>query len=729
MFVAAAMAAPFVASAAAPTLEETAKIPSPDPQYGWPIEVAIDGDWMIASGQKLDGARIDNSTWLYQRQSNGTWTLVRKLHQLFFEERQEEVEPPPLQLAIQGGVAVIVKGDVSAIFERTAASWVQVPSPIVTNGNDVEMNGGTIVVTSGRCEFSSNAYRKGTNSAWTLVRSTPPEPNPDPICGYSDDGEVDVASNGTTTIVSTNGPRDWAPTTARIFEGAFGTTPVVTRLTSPNPEIGIGYAVAIENNSAIATGFGLAQGGTQAYTRSSIGNWVHSGPLLRPDYLDVGGPVHLELSGPLAVMPAPSDSLHGRATGSVGIFERNADGTYRYAARLVASDRGADHAFGEQAEISGRRVVVRHHEGSSANGAAYIYELPSTLTQPSPMQDNFEDGNASDWAPVAGSTFVVATTGTSRVYRQSNSTGNAASLWNNTDRKNQSIEADIKPTAFASTTGDKWFGLVTRYSDANNYYYVTLRNNNTVLLRRMVNGVFTTLASASLPITLNRSYRVRLETIGTRLRVFVDSNLLAEASDNTLAQGQAGVMMFRTRADYDNILVSSNPQTRLVIYLSPIAQSQWLWETTGRWEGLGPTYDQLDVTGGARGITGITTDDQVVHIRMRKTSSSGTNNWFGVATRYRDEGNYYYVTLRNNNTVSLRKLVNGAIVELDSAPLAIAADTWYRVRFEAVGNYLRVYINDVPMLDAVDSSHPTGRYGPVMYRTATQHADLLAVEP
>jgi hypothetical protein len=223
---------------------------------------------------------------------------------------------------------------------------------------------------------------------------------------------------------------------------------------------------------------------------------------------------------------------------------------------------------------------------------------------------------------------------------------------------------------------------------------------------------------------------VRLEAIGTRLRVFVDNNLLAESTDDTHAQGRAGAMMFRTRADYDNVVVSSNPQSRLVIYASAGAYSQyWLWDTVGTWGGVESTYAQFDVAGGARGITGVATDDQVVHARMRKMSSSGTNNWFGLATRYRDEGNYYYVTLRNNNTVSLRKLVNGAIVELDSAALTIADNTWYRVRFEAVGNHLRVYINDVPRLDAVDSSHPTGRYGPVMYRAAVQYADIEAVEP
>jgi hypothetical protein len=73
--------------------------------------------------------------------------------------------------------------------------------------------------------------------------------------------------------------------------------------------------------------------------------------------------------------------------------------------------------------------------------------------------------------------------------------------------------------------------------------------------------------------------------------------------------------------------------------------------------------------------------------------------------------------------------VNNAIVELDSAPLTVAANTWYRARFEAVGTQLRVYINDSLILEATDASHPSGRYGPVMYRAGVEYDDILAVQP
>jgi hypothetical protein len=260
-----------------------------------------------------------------------------------------------------------------------------------------------------------------------------------------------------------------------------------------------------------------------------------------------------------------------------------------------------------------------------------------------------------------------------------------------------------------------------------------LRNNNTVLLRRMVNGVFATLDSAALPITLNRTYRVRLEAIGTRLRVFVDDQLLAEASDRSHTHGQAGVMMYKTRADYDNILVSVNPRTSLASFTFGWEEdiTRTNWETLGTWTQVHDpgVYIQSDLASGARAITGVATDDQIVHSRMRRTSAAGTNNWFGLATRYRDSGNYYYFTLRNDNTLSLRKLVNGAITELDTAPFTVAGNTWYRTRFEAVGTQLRVYINDSLRLEATDSSHASGRYGPVMYRAGVEYDDLVAVEP
>lgn len=284
----------------------------PDTTYVWPVRVSVDGDWLIATGRK------------------------------------HLADEPLMQVDMDGGVAVFIREGRSWIFERSDTNWKQVPSPIGTDGMDVEVHAGTIVVTTGACSWSSAAYRKGSNGAWALVRSTPPSGEP-AIC-ENEDTRGDVGVSGSAIIVATFS--DENPNSARIFEGAFGT-------------------------------------------------------------------------------PATEATI-------VGTFEH----------------------------------------------------------------------------PIGGP-FTVATTSTSRVFRQLSDTGNSAATLNGTDWTNEAVVADIKPT----------------------------------------------LGSANLPVTLNRSYRVRLEVIGTRLRLYIDDQLLAEASDSSLLHGLAGVMMFRTKADYDNVVVSANPQT------------------------------------------------------------------------------------------------------------------------------------------------------------------------
>ena len=91
--------------------------------------------------------------------------------------------------------------------------------------------------------------------------------------------------------------------------------------------------------------------------------------------------------------------------------------------------------------------------------------------------------------------------------------------------------------------------------------------------------------------------------------------------------------------------------------------------------------------------------------------------------------NYYYVTVRNDNTVSLRKLVNGQIVVLDTAPLTVSLGTWYTLRLEAVGSALRTYVNGRLLLEANDSTHSEGSYGLATFRTSAQFDDFIATQP
>ena len=123
-------------------------------------------------------------------------------------------------------------------------------------------------------------------------------------------------------------------------------------------------------------------------------------------------------------------------------------------------------------------------------------------------------------------------------------------------RGDQIVEADLRPTAFSGT--DRWVGLMARYRDDSNYHYVTLRSSGTLDIKKLVNGSIQTLVSVPLTVQTNVSYRVRLETIGTRVRVYINGTLRAEATDASAAPASSGVglAMYKATMDADNFLVT-----------------------------------------------------------------------------------------------------------------------------------------------------------------------------
>jgi hypothetical protein len=162
------------------------------------------------------------------------------------------------------------------------------------------------------------------------------------------------------------------------------------------------------------------------------------------------------------------------------------------------------------------------------------------------------------------------------------------------------------------------------------------------------------------------------------------------------------------------------------------AVDQWTHTGSGQWTFSAGAFAQSSVGGEARAAIGGKTSDQVVQARVRQIawSSAGTaERWAGLLARYVDAGNYYYLHLRSGGTVSLRKLVNGTIVTLASAPLAVSLNTQYALRLEVVGNQLRGYVNGNLLLQATDNSHTAGISGLMTNKAATQFDDYVAYQP
>jgi hypothetical protein len=264
-----------------------------------------------------------------------------------------------------------------------------------------------------------------------------------------------------------------------------------------------------------------------------------------------------------------------------------------------------------------------------------------------------------------------------------------------------------------------------------------LCNTGRVVFRRKASGVLRVLASTAFRPVIDHTYRLRLESIGTRHRVYVDGNLMLDVDAGGATRGHPTLFTSHAEADFDNVVITPSPLT--TIYATDFeANKPGPWQKTGTglwtlWKGDSQVWFQSSIAGYARASIGVPADDQVVHARARLNTFASPmgdqERWFGVMARQADHRNYYYLTLRSSNTLTLRKLVNGSATVLATAPFAVTPGAWYDLRLAVVGNQLRAYVNGTLRFEVTDDAIASGTPGVVMYKTAADYDDFTAYQP
>ena len=711
-------------------IEESSRIVSP-PGGASLWDAALDGNEAVAlsSYSYLDESGenyiVITSAWLFRR-SGTTWTLVRKLAE---SDNNDNNNRNPI--AMKNGVLALAFAPMY-IFERENGNWVQKQigappgQPLWYHGpvRDVEIDGGRIFL--GSEGWGGTIFEKDlTTGNWVRRAGLFAE-----LSGEAENSRgdfVDISPNWA-VVASPYSYFDLLPA-MHVFQRMGTSWPLHARLV---PEPGHTFGGVAIRDDALFIG-DCPRFGVGVWRRSSSNEWYRADNLRTAgDFSDAScpypdGPGLEIVKSDQYVFVLRSNGDRGAAV--VNVFQPNVNGSYRHVAILVA--KGGGHLTGS-ISMSGRGVLV----------GPYYFELPESFAQPVLFQDTFATGNGLGWTSLPGSQLSVVQSGNSRVFRQASTAGEAGAVLDAYDWTSQSIQADVKPTAVNGN--DRWVGLATRRTDASNYYYVTLRSSGIIQLKRNQDGVFATIDSASVPWTLNRTYRLRLESVGTLHRVYLDGNLVLEAWDDALSHGRAALLTYRVAADFDNVIVS--PFLTQTIYYtsgpmfaSPQLQPEpWIYRGVGQWswQSGGPGdvhFNQASTAGDTRAVVGpeqIVNTDQIVQARVRPRAFDAAGDpWVGVMARYGGTGNYVYMSLRRSNTVTLRKVENGNILQLGSAVLNVTPNTWYTVRLEAVGSRLRAYVNGRMVLEGTDPQPEIGRVGLVGYRAAADYDDFLAVIP
>jgi hypothetical protein len=729
-------------------LEEVAILPPPNTSWDYlgHFGVAIDGDFALVSADRYvpapwdpEEALHEAAVLLYQR-SGSSWIYVGTLGPV--GGIPDDIPGGSYAgLAMKDGVAITVIGT-ARIFERVGSTWTQAPlATDIANslrGRDIEIDGGRILVPRDTCDYRSAVLRK-INGTWSVEGEFV---GTNHYCGSTDPLLSTHDISGDHAVVFFPGDEVERPHIRRfVYEAGTGWRQNDGNIYGAGIDSIFGPQVAAVGGFHANTGSrerGSSTGYPLVINGQDFGAWSHYGMQSVDTYLqpDPWSTTVLERAGTLF---AQRNYSHDRGAYVYNLFRMNENprASTQVATLQSASGSSLGETFdsdGSQAIVSGRTVVDGRYAGDNT---VRVFQIPATLETPAVQNHDFESATAGAAWQTSGGAFSFAKVGNSRVYRQGITEGTPAAWLPASSTTNQSIQSEV--TIRALSASNSWVGLVTRRTDSANYYYLTLRSGGTLELKRKVGGVITTLASTTAPVSINRKYRLRLESVGTTHRVYRDDSLVLRVNDAALEAGAAGIIMNRASADYDNVIVTPSPFTTIYTRnFSSVRAGNWYsWE--GRWESVDGVFRQSYDGGYARTYVGADTDDQIVKVRVRPTRFVEPDNWVGVLLRDQGDGrNHAYVSLRGRGVISLWRRTNGAIEQLATREIPVSTGTWYDLRVEVVGGLTRVFVNNQLQLSTNADLGPTlsevrpiaiGQVGLVTYKATADFDDFRAYQP
>ena len=146
----------------------------------------------------------------------------------------------------------------------------------------------------------------------------------------------------------------------------------------------------------------------------------------------------------------------------------------------------------------------------------------------------------------------------------------------------------------------------------------------------------------------------------------------------------------------------------------------------GSWAVTRRAYRQSGTSSDARSRAGSTTwTDYTVSARVRPVAVNGSNRFIAVVARAQSATSYYYLALRSNNTVELKKLVGGSSTTLATATTSFATGAWYTLALQVSGTTLRGTVNGAAAVTATDSQFATGQIGVATFNASADFDDVL----
>jgi hypothetical protein len=173
------------------------------------------------------------------------------------------------------------------------------------------------------------------------------------------------------------------------------------------------------------------------------------------------------------------------------------------------------------------------------------------------FSDDFETG--SDGWNFAGVGTSMLTADGSQVFTLAETAGDqyvgAAGMLSWT---NQTVEARVKVLSFTGGSSSDCAAICARLTDANHFYYFAIQSDGKGKIKIQNNGNSSIGSSIDFGFQMNTWYTMKLSVVGNVLTAYINGTMVgATVTDSNLTMGAAGVMVQRTNAEFDDVVVRS----------------------------------------------------------------------------------------------------------------------------------------------------------------------------
>ena len=290
-----------------------------------------------------------------------------------------------------------------------------------------------------------------------------------------------------------------------------------------------------------------------------------------------------------------------------------------------------------------------------------------------------------------------------------------------------SVEAHIQ-----TSTGDSDFGLLCRYQDNRNFYALEISEDGYFSIWKSIDDETVMILdwTESSDVPSGRDTTLSAACIGNRLTLLADGVVLGEATDDDLAEGDAGLIAgtwdkggltvafddFQARAPGAPAVASGK-----VLFADDFSDSDSGWPRRS---------DETAITDYAQGGYRIWVNDSQVDIwgrpgldvgdaiiEVEATALGGPqDNDFGLICRHEDNQNLYFFEISSDGYAIIGMYRAGEWEGLSSdkyqsSDAILQGEATNHLRAECVGSSLRLYVNGELVAEANDSTLEHGDVG------------------